>query len=454
MKRAIPLAFLLSLAMAGAAQAKEHKRFTEGTPVVVLGVVSSQPRDAGVAQEKKMQVAVGPERTDYTLHLSDAGLYGYHGNEIGVSDLQDKMWVRAEGTVMDDPRRVRVSRLQVIGMNVSSLDQTSYRNTGDRHGYVMATGNPVTPGMFREGTRVAVVGRVSSPPKGALEEKKMQVAVGPQKTDYTLHFSDAQLVGLAGQKIDEDGFDDGQWVRAEGRIMDDPRRIKVDRVQVIGDKNATNIASSLFYRPGLAYGYVSPLTSQVAGSRETFPFSTGTRSAAPFTLIGRVSDDTGAFETTRRIQVMSGGNEWTLHVNEDALVRDAKGEKISVHEIDEGQWVRATGWQIDDLRMRVLNVENIGSEEAFRASRYFRTESPLGYFERSAGDVRTYDTVSLRGSVVRVNRDQGFIVVRDASNLEHRVFLDQATVEVDGRVTSISGIRTGDMVTVSGRIIR
>lgn len=455
MKRVLPLAFALTLGLAVALTAKEETpSYTEGTPVVVLGMVSSQPRDAGFVNEKKMQVAVGPQKTDYTLHLADAKLFGFHGTEIGISDLQDKMWVRAEGTVMDDSRRVKVNRMQVIGMNVPTLEQTSYRRSGYNHGYVMATGSPATPAMFREGRRVAVVGRVSSPPKGALDEKKMQVAVGPAKTDYTLHFADAQLIGLAGQKIDEDGFDDGQWVRAEGTVMDDSRRIKVDRVQIIGEKGAPNFASSIFHRPGLDYGYVTPITSAVAGTRETFPTTTEARFAAPFTLVGRVSDDTGAFESTRRIQVMSGGNEWTLHVNEDALVRDAKGEKISVHEIDKDQWVRATGWQIDDLRMRVLNIENIGSEEAFRASRYFRTASPTGYFERSIGDMRAYDAVTLRGTVVRVNRDRGFVVVRDQNNQRHRVFLDQAFFDLDGRSVGMMDIREGDMVTVTGRTIR
>ena len=453
MKRALPLALALALGVVLGAPAQAQNQFAEGTPVVVIGKVSSQPRDAGFAQEKKMQVEVGPNRTDYTLHLSEANLYNFHGGELGISDLEDKMWVRAEGTVMDDPRRIQVSRLQVIGMNVSSLEGTSYRRAGHNHGYVTSLGNPISPAMFREGNRVVVIGRVTSPPAGAVNEQKMQVAIGPSKTDYTLHFRDAKTYGLAGQEVDEDAFDDGQWVRAEGSVMDDPRRIKVDRVQIISDKDAPSIASSIFFRPGLDYGYVSPLSS-VAGVRQTFPYTAETRFAAPFTLVGRVSDDTGSFESTRRIQVMSGGNEWTLHVNEDALVRDAKGEKISVHEIDEGQWVRATGWQTDDLRMRVLNIENVGSDAAFRASRYFRTEYPVGYFDRAIGNVRTYDFVTLSGHVVRVNRDRDFIVIRQAGGGEHRVFTDGARIDIDGRGVGLSEVRTGDIVTVTGRVIR
>jgi hypothetical protein len=338
-------------------------------------------------------------------------------------------------------------------VNVPTLETTVYRRVGHNYGYVTTLGDPITPGMFREGNRVVVIGRVSSPPSGAVNEQKMQVAVGPTRTDYTLHFRDARTYGLAGQEVDEDAFDDGQWVRAEGVIMDDPRRVRVDRVQIIADKDAPSIASSIFFRPGLDYGYVTPL-SAVAGVRQTFPYTAETRFAAPFTLVGRVSDDTGAFESTRRVQVMSGGNEWTLNVNEDALVRDGKGERISVHEIDEGQWVRATGWQTDDLRMRVISIENIGSDEAFRASRYWRTAYPVGYFDRAIGDIRTYDIVTLSGHIVRVNRDRDFIVVRDSAGAEHRVFTDGAIIDIDGRGVALRDVRTGDIATVTGRVIR
>jgi hypothetical protein len=308
---------------------------------------------------------------------------------------------------------------------------------------------PETP-KFTQGTRVVVVGEITSPPKGELNEKKMQIGIGPQKRDYTLHFSDAQLFGLDGRKIDEDGFNNRQWVRAEGTVMDDPRRIKVDRVQVIAPDHG-RYGTTAFFRPGWDYGYVT----SVAGVRQTFPVvETRVFTAGPITVVGRVSDDTGPLESTRKLQLMTAGNEWTLHVPAEAMIADGKGEKISVHEIKEDQWIRATGWQTDDLRMRVLRIENLGSEDAFRTTKFFRTEYPLGYFERGIDGRMTFDTVSFHGTVVDKNRDFGYVTVREPNGDLHRVYLDMATVEMDGRIRGFDDIRSGDRIRVTGRILR
>jgi len=233
---------------------------------------------------------------------------------------------------------------------------------------------------FSQGTSVVVIGQISSPPKGEINEQKMQVAVGPERTDYTLHFRDAKLFGMHGQKIDEDGLDDGQWVRAEGTVMDDPRRIKVNHVQIIGSKER-GYEETAFARPGFGQGYVM----SVAGTRQTFyPEGAVAFRDREMTLVGRVVDDTDPANTTRKIQVAAAGNEWTLNVPKQAAVLDAKGERISVHEIDQGQWVRITGFQTGDLRMRVTRIENIGPEEVFRKSNFFRTEWPMGYIEYSS----------------------------------------------------------------------
>lgn len=447
MNRAVYLGVTLCAALAGStcAQSAEPKKLAEGTPVVIVGMISSQPRDAGVAQEKKMQVAVGPSKSDYTLHLKDARLFGLAGQEVAISDLQDKWWVRAEGRVMDDPRRIDVSSLRIIGKDLPGLKRTAYYRSGFDQGYVAPSGvSDVRP--LSEGTPVVVVGKVSSPPKGAVNEKKMQVAVGPAKTDYTLHFSDANVVGFYGEKLDEDGLDDKMWVRAVGTVMDDPRRIKVTRVQVIG-KNDEEILRSAFSRPGLSHGYVTA----VAGTRQTFPLATGrTFLAGPVTIIGRVSDDTGTFETSRKIQVMSGGNEWTLDVVDDASVRDAKGEKISVHEIKEGQWVRVHGWRTDDLRLRVYNVENIGADEAFRKSQAFRAEAPLGYVERSAAREAPFHLVMVHGTVSSINRGRGFIVVQDERGAEHRIYTDSAEFTRAGSDVVPEDLKVGDRISVHG----
>ena len=228
-----------------------------------------------------------------------------------------------------------------------------------------------------QGAQVVLVGQVSSPPKGAINEQKMQVAVGPERTDYTLHFRGAQLIGLQGQKIDEDGFNDGQWVRAEGTLMDDPRRIRVSRVQVIGTKE-NGYETTAFAHPGFNQGYLMA----VAGSRQTYyPTAQVPYREREVTLVGRVTDDTDPGNITRKIQVQAAGNEWTLNVPKRATVLDAKGEKISVHEIDKGQWVRVTGTQIGDLRLRVDRVEEIGAPAVFEKSNFFRSDWPMGYVE-------------------------------------------------------------------------
>jgi len=109
------------------------------------------------------------------------------------------------------------------------------------------------------GTQVILVGRVSSPPKGALNEKKMQVALGRPRShvDYTLHFGDAVVLSPQGAEIDEDRLDEGQWVRAEGTVMENPRRIKVSRMRVISPNDRMrNLKGSPYYRPGHPHGYL------------------------------------------------------------------------------------------------------------------------------------------------------------------------------------------------------
>lgn len=125
-----------------------------------------------------------------------------------------------------------------------------------------------------EGTPVVIIGQVSSPPKGELDEQKMQVALGPQKVDYTLHISRASVLkGPNGEEIDEDAFDDGQWVRAEGRIMDDPRRIMVSRARLITTRKLPTLQGTAYNRRGFSHGYLTwPYgeASRVAGYRKVY----------------------------------------------------------------------------------------------------------------------------------------------------------------------------------------
>jgi len=138
MKRLMPLAVTALIATAMPAQARSHAKHAqhEGMAVVIVGEVSSQPRDFGFAREKKMQVSAGPGATEYSLHLRGAQLADASGQKRGVSDLKDKMWVRAEGRLMSDPRRIKISRLEVIGNDRLAYEQSSYYRPDIAAGYL------------------------------------------------------------------------------------------------------------------------------------------------------------------------------------------------------------------------------------------------------------------------------------------------------------------------------
>src|SRR5207302_1658011 len=115
------------------------------------------------------------------------------------------------------------------------------------------------------------------------------------------------------------------WVRAEGTVMNDPLRIKVTQLQVIG-KDPSRLQQSAFFRPGYERGYIMA----VAGSRQIFPEATGVLFTPPaVSIVGQVTDDTGPLEATRKIQVRAAGNNWTLEVPKDTPVFDVQGKKIS-----------------------------------------------------------------------------------------------------------------------------
>jgi hypothetical protein len=227
-------------------------------------------------------------------------------------------------------------------------------------------------------------------------------------------------------------------------MMDNSRRIRIERLQVIG-RDLPGLQQGASYRPGFDHGYLFA----VAGSRETYPETSGPLfAAAPLTIVGQVSEDTGTFETTRRLRLRAAGNPWTLNVTKDARVENARGEKISVHEITRGQWIRATGWQTDDLRMRIVRVENIGPDEAYRESPVFRAALPLGYVERIRGVADDGKPVTISGTITYIDSEGGYLTVRDADGKDHAIYAELADIRQNERSVPLAVLRSGQVVTV------
>jgi hypothetical protein len=118
-----------------------------------------------------------------------------------------------------------------------------------------------------EGTPVMLVGRISSEPDSG---EKMQVSLGPDQIAYSLHLSRASVLkGPNGGLLNRGDFRHGQWIRAEGRIMNDTRRIMVSRIRLITTRKLPNLAGTPYNRRGYATGYlVWPFgDARVAGAR-------------------------------------------------------------------------------------------------------------------------------------------------------------------------------------------
>lgn len=302
---------------------------------------------------------------------------------------------------------------------------------------------PAVPRMA-EGTPVVVVGEVTSPPKSI--ENKMQVGVGPARMDYTLHLSDATMYDEHGAVINSSQLSDKTWVRAEGTVMNDPQRIKVTQLQIIGS-DPTRLRQSAFFRPGYERGYIMA----VAGTRQIYPAVTGVVFTPPaMVIVGQVSDDTGPLEATRKIQVKAAGNTWTMEVPKETPVFDVQGKKISVHNVANGQWVRAHGWQTDDLRIRAARLQEIGPQEAFRTSSFFRAGQPMGYVEREPGPQVRFNPIQVTGTVTAIDQTAGTVTVRDAGGRERVFPLATVTLRANGREIDAATVQQGQQVAVEG----
>jgi hypothetical protein len=296
-----------------------------------------------------------------------------------------------------------------------------------------------TPAFPRD-TAVLVVGEVTSPPKTRLGEQKLQVAIGPEHTDYTLHFFGAQVLGVNGRPLDEGDFRHGMWIRAEGRIMNDPRRVKVSRLQVIASDRST-LAHSALLPMGQAEGYIT----SVAGVRETFPEDAAAKvRPSPTVIVSRVGQDYRPLDLTAGFTVQAAGADWRLELPADARLVDRQGGMVGAQEIAPGQWVCVYGWRTGDLRLRVARVEQIG--KSARRSRHYRANSPLGYAE--SAEPSTLEQVTLRGVVRKVDAGSGYLTLRTSEQREQRVWLPAAEITVRNRIRT-GDYRVGDEVEVS-----
>lgn len=256
----VGLAGLSSLMLAGSANAetKVVGQLKEGTPVEFVGRVSSEPK----LNEQKFQVAIGPEKVDYTVHISKARMWDVKGERIDEDGVQDKDWVHGFGWIMDDPRRIRVNTLTVIGKEATGATNATYFRNGRTSGWLAASGVVISTTKLREGTPVIMVAEVSSQPNDLKQEKKMQVKVGSDQTAYTLHLSDAVMRDVNGKTMDTNDLVDKMWVRAEGHVMDDARRVHVTRLVVLG-MNAEDYRGGTYFTAGHEAGYLF----QVDGDR-------------------------------------------------------------------------------------------------------------------------------------------------------------------------------------------
>jgi len=255
----IGLAGLASLTLVSAAKAdKKDLPLKEGTPIEFVGQVTSEPK----VNEQKFQVAIGPEHVDYTAHISKARMWDVKGEKIDEDGIQDKDWVHGFGWIMDDLRRIRVNTLTVVADEKTGISKTAFVSGGRSAGWLAANGVVIENTKLLEGQPVILVAEVTSQPNDLKQEQKMQVKMGADTKGYTLHLKDAVIRDANGVKMDSNDLVDKTWVRAEGYIMDEPRRVHVTRLVVLGKASDEYIAGPFFYT-GYERGYIF----QVDGDR-------------------------------------------------------------------------------------------------------------------------------------------------------------------------------------------
>jgi len=300
--------------------------------------------------------------------------------------------------------------------------------------------------QFAGGSQVVLVAPV--PEAADFRAGHLQIPIGPERTMYTLE-AGPQLETYAptGGRLNDARLQRGWWIRATGTVGDNPNSFRISNLQVLGPE--TDATQSAFYRRGFPQGYVM----SVAGTREVYPRVSGMATVEPTILVGRVIDDSQ--RGMRRLRIKAGPNEWTLNVADNAAFLSGKGEAGgSLDQITSGQWIRAEGWQTDDLGLRVVQIRAIGAgDDAYRSSQYFRPEYMGGYVTRVTADRLTTQPFRVSGTVTQINRPMGYFVVRGEDGKEHTVYSEGTRFRQGNRQAGFDALKEGDKVTVTGRLI-
>ncbi len=102
------------------------------------------------------------------------------------------------------------------------------------------------------------------------------------------------------------------------------------------------------------------------------------RDMGPGTVVGRVSDRSSKVKG-RRLQVRAGDKKWTLHLAGTTVVYHNR-RKVSIHKVDLGMWVKASGTRIGRLRLDVDRLDIAGDRAAYLKSDAYQRRQPEGYF--------------------------------------------------------------------------
>jgi hypothetical protein len=202
MRRIAPLALTLTIAGALPAAASGGSMSAKGTPVVIVGEITSQPKDFGFVHEKKLQVSTSPSMGDHTLHLRGAMVQDYFGRERGISDLHDKMWVRAEGKVIGN-KRIKVTKLEVIGNDRTAFERSIYFRPEVATGYMTTVASSVA------GSRESLSDTMAEPNYSFYDRDVDMEAIGQyDPLDAGMDYSDGTHPELSADGYPDSSMDD------------------------------------------------------------------------------------------------------------------------------------------------------------------------------------------------------------------------------------------------------